>query len=258
MDKKESLELFEKGENAWNKWAESMLTERKVLESVGTWMRGDENQWNDETRSWHERAKTDFTDHKFTSEVNFRNFHFPGEALFMSVNFKGYVSFQSAKFHYNANFLAAIFFRIALFNNAEFEGVARFMQCSFKSSVLFADSSFKKFASFRAVSGKGSFSLQNVKFSKVPYFTEAHFKEAPQFDNVELKSEGFKNLQSNVNLPSHLRLRTRLVLLPSLAFSLNGELFSTQTDAAINSIRLCTGPTRHSHTSHRCRFSPTH
>ena len=82
MDKKESLELFKKGENAWNKWAESMLTERKVLESVGTWTRGDENQWNDETRSWHERAKADFSGYKFTSKVDFRNFHFPGDASY--------------------------------------------------------------------------------------------------------------------------------------------------------------------------------
>ena len=124
MNLEQSLELFEQGEKAWNSWANNLLTERKVLESAGTWMRGDQNQWNEVTRSWHERAKADFSGHKFTSEVNFGNFHFPGEAIFMSAKFKGYVSFQSAKFHYNASFLDAIFFRIALFNDAEFEGVA--------------------------------------------------------------------------------------------------------------------------------------
>ena len=215
MNKEESLELFEQGEKAWNSWANNLLTERKVLESAGTWMRGDQNQWNEVTRSWHERAKADFSGHKFTSEVNFGNFHFPGEAIFMSAKFKGYVSFQSAKFHYNASFLDAMFFRIALFNDAEFEGVARIMQCSFKGSVLFADSSFKKFASFRAVSGKGSFSLHNVKFSEVPDFTEAHFEEAPQFDNVELKPERFKKSQTHVrspNLPSRWRALRRLAI----------------------------------------------
>ena len=215
MNLEQSLELFEQGEKAWNSWANNLLTERKVLESAGTWMRGDQNQWNEVTRSWHERAKADFSGHKFTSEVNFGNFHFPGEAIFMSAKFKGYVSFQSAKFHYNASFLDAIFFRIALFNDAEFEGVARIMHCSFKSSVLFADSSFKKFASFRAVSGKGSFSLHNAKFSEVPDFTEAHFEEAPQFDNVELKPERFKKSQTHVrspNLPSRWRALRRLAI----------------------------------------------
>ena len=215
MNLEQSLELFEQGEKAWNSWANNLLTERKVLESAGTWMRGDQNQWNEVTRSWHERAKADFSGHKFTSEVNFGNFHFPGEAIFMSAKFKGYVSFQSAKFHYNASFLDAIFFRIALFNDAEFEGVARFVQCSFKSAVIFADSSFKNFASFKAVSSKGLFSLQNVKFSEVPDFTEAHFEEAPQFDNVELKPERFKKSQTHVrspNLPSRWRALRRLAI----------------------------------------------
>ena len=109
----------------------------------------------------------------------------------------------------------ATFFRFANFNNVEFEGDAEFLQCSFKSAVYFGDSSFQKSASFKAIRGKSIFTLHNVKFSNVPDFTEAHFKEAPQFDDVELKPEGFKKSQaheSKPNLPSLWRALRRLAI----------------------------------------------
>ena len=303
MNKDESLELFEQGANAWNTWSESMLTERKVLESAGSWMEGDQSQWNDETSSWHKRAKADFSNHSFTSDVDFRNFHFPGEVLFRFANFQGYVYFENAKFYYDASFwrvtfskfcifrnttfmkitdfsevkfkdyadfrnvmflnganfvstkfcnstyfhssdfkgrvsfqgstfferaafkdtkfksradfLEAEFFRFTSFQNAEFEGNAVFLQCSFRSAVTFGESSFKKLVIFRAISGKGLFSLYKVKFSDVPDFTEAHFEEAPLFDNVELKSVRFQNLQaheSETNYPSRWRALRRLAI----------------------------------------------
>ena len=210
MNKDESLELFKQGANAWNTWSESMLTERKVLESAGSWMQGDENQWNDETRSWHERAEADFSRHEFKDYVDFSNFHFPGNASFDFTNFQGTANFRSAKFHYNATFLDTKFFELASFRYAEFEDFAIFLQCSFISGVTFANSSFKKSVNFNAVSSKGWFSLYNVKFSGVPDFTEAHFEEAPQFDNVELISEGLKNFEVYDNLPSRWRALRRL------------------------------------------------
>ena len=204
MNKDESLELFEQGANAWNSWSESMLAERKVLESAGTWMQGDE------TRSWHERAEADFSSHEFKGVVDFSNFHFPGNASFDFTKFQMTANFRSAKFHYDVTFLNTKFFELALFHYAEFEDFTMFLQCSFISGVTFAHSSFKKSVNFNAVSSKGWFSLYNVKFSRVPDFTEAHFEEAPQFDNVELISEGLKNFEVYDNLPSRWRALRRL------------------------------------------------
>ena len=210
MNQKESLDLLEQGANAWNTWAESMLTKRKTLECAGTWMQGDKNQWNDETRSWHESAKADFSGYKFTSEVDFRNFHFPGDASFNFAEFRSYAMFENAEFHYEATFLLP-----TSFHSVEFEDTAQFLQCSFESGVYFGDSSFKKFVNFKAVSGKGLFSLNNVKFSNVPDFTEAHFEEAPQFDDVGLKPERFKKSQmheTSPSLPSRWRALRRLAI----------------------------------------------
>ena len=281
MNQKESLELFEQGENAWNTWANNLLDDKADLESAGIWMGEDRNQWNEESRSWHESAKADFSNYKFTSNVDFRNFIFPGYALFTLTNFQRPAKFERAEFHYNAdfwkvrfkhftdfsnvmflnnatfdftkfghatffrstyfkgiasfrgatfsdqvsfkntkfksaaNFLEATFFRPVSFHSTEFEDVAQFVQCSFESAVNFGDSYFKKFASFKAVSGKGLFYLHNVKFINVPDFAEAHFQEAPQFDNVGLKPERFKELQAHEtspNIPSRWRALRRLAI----------------------------------------------
>ena len=281
MNKKESRELFEQGEDDWNKWANDLLAEKNALKLADIWMGGDKSQWNDETRSWHKKAKADFSLHVFKSDADFRNFQFPGEVSFQSAEFKRYAKFERAVFIYDANFRTvtfskackfgnstftkmadffeaefsgdasfesaefegsasfqrATFFRrasfthtkfkngasyidatfegLTVFHDSEFEGAARFLQCSFKRGVSFIGSSFKKIAMFKAVSGKGLFSVSNVKFISLPDFTEAHFEEAPLFDDVELKPECFEKSQAHetkLNLPSHWRALKRLAI----------------------------------------------
>ena len=303
MNKKESRELFQQGENAWNSWADDLLAEKNALKLADIWMGGDKSQWNDETRSWHKKAKADFSLHVFESDADFRNFQFPGEVSFQSAEFQRYAKFESAVFIYDvnfkgvtfskvckfgnstftkiadffeaefknladfsnvmflndvdfdstkfgggahfksaefegrasfqeatffrgasftdtkfkngANYMDATFLGLTAFHDSEFEGAAMFLQCSFKRSVSFVGSSFKKIAIFKAVSGKGFFSVSNVKFSSLPDFTEAHFEEAPLFDDVELKPECFEKLQAHetkLNLPSHWRALKRLAI----------------------------------------------
>ena len=281
MNKKESRELFEQGEDDWNKWANDLLAEKNALKLADIWMGGDKSQWNDETRSWHKKAKADFSLHVFKSDADFRNFQFPGEVSFQTAEFQRYAKFESAVFIYDANFrtvtfsksckfgnstftkmadffgaefsgdasfesaefegsasfqgatffrrasfthtkfkngasyIDAIFEGLTMFHDSEFEGAARFLQCSFKRGVSFIGSSFKKIAMFKAVSGKGLFSVSNVKFISLPDFTEAHFEEAPLFDDVELKPECFEKSQAHetkLNLPSHWRALKRLAI----------------------------------------------
>ena len=157
----------------------------------------------------------DFSSTKFGRSADFKSAEFKGRVSFQESTFFREVTFADTKFKNGANYIEATFFRLTSFLNAEFEGVALFLQCSFKSAVSFKDSSFKEFASFKAVSGKGIFALNNVKFSSLPDFTEAHFEEAPIFDDVELKPERFKKSQaheSKPNLPSHWRALRRLAI----------------------------------------------
>ena len=162
----------------------------------------------------------------FLSNVNFDSTKFRKDASFHCTDFEGRVTFQRAtffdramfirtKFKSEAEFVEATFIRAAFFRKTKFEDFAQFLQCSFDSAVYFRESSFKKFAQFRGISGKGLFSLSKVKFSSVPDFTEAHFEEAPRFDDVELKPERFKKShahKSKPNLPSRWRALRRLAI----------------------------------------------
>ena len=187
MNQKQSLELFEQGENAWNLWAESMLTERKALESAGTWMRGDKNQWNDETRSWHKRAKADFTSHKFPSDVDFINFHFPGDTSFRFANFQRYADFKSAEFHYNANFEKVRFEYFANFHNVMFLNNATFDYTNFDCDTFFSSAVFEGIAAFQKTTFSNQVSFANTKFKSNTDFVEATFVRIASFHNAEFE-----------------------------------------------------------------------
>ncbi len=64
MDKKQSLELFQRGERAWNAWADKMVADKMALEESGEWIEN-RHLWNEQTRAWHEKAKANFRDAAF-------------------------------------------------------------------------------------------------------------------------------------------------------------------------------------------------
>ena len=80
MTRDETVALFLRGREAWNEWAEKMLTERKMLEADGRWsvrvatlneIAGGKFSWvpkNDDTRAWIENARIDFSNCRFLSK----------------------------------------------------------------------------------------------------------------------------------------------------------------------------------------------
>ena len=209
MNRKESLELFEQGEDAWNAWANDLLAEKNALKLADIWMGGDKSQWNDETSSWHKKAKADFSNHTFESDVYFSNFHFPGEVLFRSANFQKYANFESAVFIYDANFRGVTFSKYCSFRNSTFTKKAGFLEVEFKDfanfrnvvfkseanfdSTKFSHSSwfgfaiFKGIASFIGTDFFGRANFENAKFKSEAYFAEATFFRGAIFKNVEFE-----------------------------------------------------------------------
>ena len=173
MDREESLILFKQGENAWNTWAKILLTERKALESDGKWIRGDQNQWNDETRSWHERAEADFSHRDFEDAVDFSNFHFPGDALFDFANFQGHANFGSTEFHGTANFSWVNFSKSCEFTESTFTEKAEFYETKFKNFADLTGAKFLNIANFRF-----------TKFSDNSYFWSAEFEGSASFNRA--------------------------------------------------------------------------
>ena len=114
MNKQESLELYAQGREAWNKWAEARLAERKELEDADLWLIDHEK-----TRQWDDRSRSDFRGHHFTEDANFENFIFPGDTDFSrsdiavgAVAFPQRLSFRARLTLTSANSMERRIFRI--------------------------------------------------------------------------------------------------------------------------------------------------
>ena len=257
MDREESLKKFKQGEDAWNTWAENLLTERKALQSAGSWMRGDQNQWNAETRSWHEKAKADFSGRTFEDDVDFSYFQFPGDALFNFAIFQGHANFNSTKFHDGAKFCWVIFSKFCEFEESKFTEMAEFYETKFKGFTTFtsvkflnvADFGFTKFselAHFDFVEFKGSASFRRATFSDQTEFTKTKFNSTADFgkatfiddtnfgsvefeDDVEFQACSF-NSAAYFGASSFKKIATFSGISGKSVFSLNNVKFSNVPD----------------------------
>lgn len=62
MNREESLELYEKGVEAWNAWAKNMLTRKAELEENNQWqIDQNEKGINQVTRDWVDDSIVDFS-----------------------------------------------------------------------------------------------------------------------------------------------------------------------------------------------------
>ena len=196
MDQKQSLELFQRGRDAWNSWADEMIAERRVLEESGVW---ETNRflWNKETRKWHEKAKADFRNVEFSTWADFRSFRFPGDALFQGAIFPKGGNFVSSEFLNAAMFCeleagdlcvfsSVTFYGTTFFHNATFKGEARFRSAKFLGNdyANFEDARFMGLAHFGSVRFATYASYDRATFSEVARFDKALFSKGAGFYNV--------------------------------------------------------------------------
>jgi hypothetical protein len=159
MNKEESVMLYNKGREAWNAWAKTMLAQRTKLEETGQWLvindypsgrsRGD----NLVTELWLATAMADFSDHTFETGTYFGYFVFPGEAVFTGAKFAQGASFWSAKFCY-----------IAEFNGATFDGVVGFREVTFSDVAGFKGATFGDVAGFGGATFSGVVEFSGATF----------------------------------------------------------------------------------------------
>ena len=218
MNREETFERYNRaqkeGIHIWNDWANEMLAEKKRLFETGEWSVDEkEEPKNDQTRTWYDEAKADFSTlkqpHTFEDDINFSGLIFPGKTQFSGAKFKGIAFFNKTRFHgkthfINANFshyvifMEAIFKEKTWFNGSVFLSISSFNYTVFIQSVSFNTTVFKRFVSFqnaifkdisnfRAIRAENAFSLKGVKFSnKVPDFHQANFAEAPHLEIVNI------------------------------------------------------------------------
>ena len=118
MNKEQSLELYNRGKEAWNAWARDLLARQ------------------DSSPEWKAESRADFSSHTFEDD-NFSGFIFPDG-----------VDFSNAVFMDEIWFIETEFDGVAEFVNAVFEDRLSFIKAEFRDGALFNRSIFKDDASF--------------------------------------------------------------------------------------------------------------
>ena len=168
MNKEQTRELWDKGEEAWNLWALAVLQRKEELETAGAWLADwfGEGQ-NAETQSWLAEARADFSGTEFATDANFANFVFPGVASFEGAHFLGKAIFTKTRFAY-----------LASFQGVRFDGEASFKQSQFYHLASFDDAAFASAADFE----KGEFLRESTApLAPAARFQKTQFKSRTEF-----------------------------------------------------------------------------
>jgi|GEM_PF-2231301 len=221
MNRKETLALYEQGVEAWNKWANEMLEERKRLEEAGEWeIDADGEPSNQITKDWFNKAEAIFSENNsgrnLSNTANFNDFIFPGQVQFRYFEFKQEAFFSGAIFHQRAFFDYASFKGLTLFTNTTFNKWAFFENATFHDEVAFQgevckiNANFKKAyfykhavfctplinTTFEEAVFENSATFNNSKFYEITTFSNATFEGLTKFQNVKFYGiTDFQNTQ---------------------------------------------------------------
>jgi hypothetical protein len=210
MNRDETVALFLQGREAWNAWAERMLSERKALEETGRWALKEDGYArqepkNAETTAWLGAARADFARCQFliegrathegttepdrgaadSCEQRTHSVWIPGAKVdFDGFLFPGYANFDGAIFSADASFIDASFRGYASFDNTKFCAATRFFSAAFEGAAWFQNAVFSGDARFDSAAFKGVVSFYAANFSGGVSFTNAAFSASARFDSV--------------------------------------------------------------------------
>jgi hypothetical protein len=215
----------------WNAWAASQLAARRKIEVDGKWELLERRletrrQWfqrhNQAMQAWLVDARADFAGCKIvlgeqTRErsptlfvsgpwIDFRKFIFPGEADFTEAELAGLTFFDEANFEGPAWF-RGLESNDVDFNWAIFAQQVSFLQATFSGAGHFYHAHFMKSADFRAIRSRGIFDLEGAKFTRLPNFTQAHFEEAPDMQDVHVPIPHFFGIGRREEVSAYRALR---------------------------------------------------
>ena len=128
-------------------------------------------------------------------------------AWFSRARFASVTLFENAHFHGLARFAGAIFDEDTTFEDSLFSGETIFFGCSFSRRLILSRSTFVGKADFNAISVAHSFFMSRAKFSEVPAFSQANFKQTPDLDDVQFPLPGFWGWGEADVIPKYRALR---------------------------------------------------
>lgn len=182
MNREETVALFMRGQTAWNDWARTLLEEKQVAVTAGTFS-------GDLRIEWENRARVDFTSHPFIVAAHFKGCVFPSHSDFTSSKFFEEAEFEEATFHDNARFDSASFAKMAWFDSAIFKANAWFESAVFGKNVSFNEVDFKDDASFEKAKFDGEALFEEAKLRGDVSFLRAVLRNTSSFDYAEIGGE---------------------------------------------------------------------
>ncbi len=212
MNREETLALYEQGVEAWNKWANEMLEERKRLEEAGEWVveyntMEDVIPLNEKTKKWINRTTANFSSKEkpsiFKEKFNIENFIFPSITYFEKAQFLKEVNFNNSRFNGISYFRSTMFKDVARFNNCVFEDIkcefsefnksAEFHRCIFNREVHFLATLFSSNTDFSNTVFKKDTYFLGASFNGYTSFGYSTFKRTSFFSGSTFKSETYFN-----------------------------------------------------------------
>lgn len=177
MDRKESVELYEKGVGAWNRWAKNMLRDRPYDEK---------NKNTVEQNLWENQAKADFQEMTFR-DADFVGFVFPWIADFSKTTFENAADFSQAEFEGAAEFSRTAFENNVSFYRTRFYKKAKFFGVSFQSSLDFRESIINDDLVFKHAIFGADAGFSEVKISGNTWFDSSVFERVADFDSADFR-----------------------------------------------------------------------
>lgn len=201
MNREETHALFAEGKDAWNNWAERLLTERQALKAEGKWQvsvdgHGNVKGKNEVTRRWIDAAgavfSTPHAPHTFETAVNFDGWVLPCRAGFVKAIFQSSAEFVGTVFLGFADFSGATFVEATSFGELKFESSAWFEKATFLHNVWFEGVSFGGHARYLGAEFLGgSASFYRSTFHGEAWFKEAKFDADTAFDHTRFVSQAW-------------------------------------------------------------------
>ena len=206
MNQKETLELWAKGTDAWNDWANEMLAKRNVLEEKGKWWIENNNEpVNDETKQWLKEASAIFSSKdspsSFPTYTSFSDWIFPSDSHWTGATFEGGCNFENTTFLGDAVFFCSTFCDDTIFRNATFSADVYFISVTFWGDTWFLNANFPGTVQFDKTAFLGGSSavawfdgatfLGSASFNEVIFEVEAWFKDVTFTQGLTFQSVTF-------------------------------------------------------------------
>lgn len=218
------IDRFLKGKDAWNEWAEDMLTKRATSEAEKPWKLKDGfDSFNrnrimsaesdrPEIQDWLDEAYVDFSQLYFQVEKKLYNIleseEFPNIKHTSNIPViipNTTVNFSNFTFPHDITFNKTLFQIPVHFRETLFQGHVVFIEAKFKQATIFCNAQFKNIADFSKTQFQRYANFHSTRFFSQVIFTATEFSDITIFDLVQF-ADIVTFIKAKFKTPAHFKM----------------------------------------------------